>query len=58
MNRIALWLEDHFPVRCAKCGRWVFAKDARGTWMTTGQRAHMCLPCWIDTFQPWRGKDD
>lgn len=53
IRKVYGWLVDHEPVKCLRCGKWLWNKDTQQEIMTTGTNSHLCPKCHDDLFNPW-----
>lgn len=55
IERLLYWLQGQFPVRCARCGRWLRRKDANVVTTTWHTAAYLCDDCHEAVYNPWGG---
>jgi len=53
LYRFQVWLDDHLPVECCLCGRWLFAKDADIMQNTLGKTFPAHPECKYDYENPY-----
>lgn len=57
LYRLQDWIDDHIPVRCGGCGKWLWAKDARHLETQWGKIVTACQECYEIEMHPYgKGK--
>ena len=52
------WLEEHEPVTCVTCGRFMFRCDAHVNYSVMGFAVNHCDECHRDLFRPFGDDED
>jgi hypothetical protein len=58
MNKLLAWLENHEPIMCVHCSKFVFRKDAIYEATSTGLELPLCKPCHDILFTPFSTQEE
>ena len=47
------WLHDHTPVTCARCGFWIWRKDAWAALHRVCGNTNLCARCYRELYFPY-----